>query len=111
MTKLVIAMAVLVGACGTEAGSVSLDVDSSFLSPESQALLSAADTDGDGFISLAEFGAMERPGRLPEEKRAEIFKRFDKDGDGRLTPREFATTAPKPAAAPSSCSPPPSPNG
>lgn len=48
-----------------------------------------ADTDGDGFISLAEFGAMERPGRLPEEKRAEIFKRFDKDGDGRLGPNEM----------------------
>ena len=48
-----------------------------------------ADTDGDGFISRAEFGAMERPGRLPEEKRAEIFKRFDKDGDGRLGPSEM----------------------
>jgi Ca2+-binding EF-hand superfamily protein len=48
-----------------------------------------ADTDGDGFISLAEFGAMERPRRLPEEKRAEIFKRFDKDGDGRLGPKEI----------------------
>lgn len=48
-----------------------------------------ADTDGDGFISQAEFGAMERPGRLPEEKRAAIFKRFDKDGDGRLGPDEM----------------------
>lgn len=43
-----------------------------------------ADTDGDGFISLVEFGAMERIGQLPEEKRAEIFKRFDKNGDGRI---------------------------
>ena len=34
-------------------GSVSLDVDSSFLSPESQALLSAADTDGDGYATAA----------------------------------------------------------
>jgi Ca2+-binding EF-hand superfamily protein len=43
-----------------------------------------ADTDGDGFISTAEFAAMERPGRLPEEKRQEIFKRFDKNSDGRI---------------------------
>jgi Ca2+-binding EF-hand superfamily protein len=48
-----------------------------------------ADTDGDGSISLAEFGAMERTGRLPEEKRAEIFKRFDKNGDGRIGPDEM----------------------
>ena len=40
-----------------------------------------ADANGDGFITLEEFGAMERTGRLPEEKRAEIFKRFDKNGD------------------------------
>lgn len=43
-----------------------------------------ADTNGDGFISLEEFGAMERTGRLPEEKRLEIFKRFDKNGDGKI---------------------------
>jgi Ca2+-binding EF-hand superfamily protein len=43
-----------------------------------------ADADGDGFISTAEFAAMERPGRLPDEKRAELFKRFDKNSDGRI---------------------------
>ena len=43
-----------------------------------------ADTNGDGFISLEEFGAMERTGRLPEEKRVEIFNRFDKNGDGKI---------------------------
>lgn len=48
-----------------------------------------ADTNGDGFISLEEFGAMERTGRLPEEKRAEIFKRFDKNGDGKIGPDEM----------------------
>lgn len=48
-----------------------------------------ADTDGDGFISLVEFSAMERPGRLPEEKRAEIFKRIDKNGDGKIDPEEM----------------------
>jgi len=48
-----------------------------------------ADTDGDGFISAAEFGAMERPGQLPAEKRAEIFKRLDKDGDGRIDLKEL----------------------
>jgi Ca2+-binding EF-hand superfamily protein len=48
-----------------------------------------ADTNGDGFITLEEFGAMERTGRLPEEKRAEIFKRFDKNGDGKIGPDEM----------------------
>lgn len=43
-----------------------------------------ADTDGDTFITPTEFAAMERPGRLPEEKRAELFKRFDKNSDGRI---------------------------
>ena len=49
-----------------------------------------ADTDGDGFISAAEFASMERPGQLPEEKRNEIFKRLDKNGDGRIGPDELA---------------------
>ena len=48
-----------------------------------------ADTDGDGFISAAEFAALERPGQLPAEKRAEIFKRLDKDGDGRIDLKEL----------------------
>jgi Ca2+-binding EF-hand superfamily protein len=48
-----------------------------------------ADANGDGFITLEEFGAMERTGRLPEEKRAEIFKRFDKNGDGKIGPDEM----------------------
>jgi Ca2+-binding EF-hand superfamily protein len=43
-----------------------------------------ADTDGDGFISAAEFAAMERPGQLPDDKRNEIFKRLDKNNDGRI---------------------------
>jgi Ca2+-binding EF-hand superfamily protein len=53
-----------------------------------------ADADGDGFISLAEFGTMERPRRLPEEKRAGIFKRLDKNGDGRLGPSEMPKRPP-----------------
>jgi Ca2+-binding EF-hand superfamily protein len=53
-----------------------------------------ADGDGDGFISLAEFGAMARIGQLPEEKRAEIFKRFDKNGDGRIGPEEIPSRSP-----------------
>jgi len=48
-----------------------------------------ADTDGDGFISAAEFAALERPGQLPVEKRDEIFKRLDKNGDGRIDPKEL----------------------
>jgi len=53
-----------------------------------------ADTDGDGFISTTEFAAMERPGRLPEEKRAEIFSRFDKNSDGRIGPEEMPKKRP-----------------
>lgn len=49
----------------------------------------AADKDGDGVISLAEFAAMPRIENLPEEKRANIFKRFDKDGDGKLSREEM----------------------
>lgn len=49
----------------------------------------AADTDGDGFISATEFSAMPRIQNLPEEKRANIFKRLDKNDDGKLGPEEL----------------------
>ncbi|MEO5917410.1 MAG: EF-hand domain-containing protein [Luteolibacter sp.] len=48
-----------------------------------------ADTDHDGFISKAEFDAMPRIQNLPEEKRGNIFKRLDKDGDGKLSRDEI----------------------
>ena len=54
-----------------------------------------ADTDGDGFLSLAEFSAMERPGRLPPEKRGEIFKRIDKNNDGRIGASEMPKGPPR----------------
>jgi Ca2+-binding EF-hand superfamily protein len=43
-----------------------------------------ADADHDGSISKEEFVAMPRVQKLPEEKRDEIFKRLDKDSDGKL---------------------------
>ena len=43
-------------------GSVSLDVDSSFLSADSQALLAAADTDGDGYTTAAIYRRMNEVG-------------------------------------------------
>ena len=49
-----------------------------------------ADTDKDGFISKAEFNAMPRIMNLPEEKRENLFKRLDKDADGRLSRDELA---------------------
>ncbi|MEM1084754.1 MAG: EF-hand domain-containing protein [Verrucomicrobiota bacterium] len=49
----------------------------------------AADTNGDGAVSAAEFAALERIAALPEEKRNEIFKRFDKDGDGMIRQDEM----------------------
>lgn len=48
-----------------------------------------ADTDHDGFISKAEFDAMPRIQNLPEEKREGVFKRLDKDGDGKLSRDEL----------------------
>ena len=48
-----------------------------------------ADTDKDGFISKAEFDAMPRIMNLPEEKRANIFKRLDKDADAKLSREEL----------------------
>jgi Ca2+-binding EF-hand superfamily protein len=49
----------------------------------------AADKDQDGFISSAEFASMPRIQNLPEEKRAGIFKRLDKDSDGKLGREEL----------------------
>lgn len=49
-----------------------------------------ADTDQDGFISKAEFEAMPRIQNLPEEKCQNLFKRLDKDTDGKLSREELA---------------------
>ena len=48
-----------------------------------------ADTDKDGLISKAEFDAMPRIMNLPEEKRANLFKRLDKDADAKLSRDEL----------------------
>lgn len=50
----------------------------------------AADKDGDGAISATEFAAMPRIQNLPEEKRANIFKRLDKNDDGKLGREELS---------------------
>ncbi|RYD23427.1 MAG: hypothetical protein EOP88_04265 [Verrucomicrobiaceae bacterium] len=50
----------------------------------------AADKDGDGFISASEFAAMPRIENLPEEKRNNIFKRLDKNEDGKLGQDELS---------------------
>jgi Ca2+-binding EF-hand superfamily protein len=46
--------------------------------------LKAADSNHDGRISEEEFAAMPRIANLPEEKRGNLFKRLDKNGDGSL---------------------------
>ena len=46
--------------------------------------LKAADSNHDGLISKVEFAAMPRIANLPEEKRENLFKRLDKNGDGAL---------------------------
>jgi Ca2+-binding EF-hand superfamily protein len=48
-----------------------------------------ADRDGDGTISQEEFEAMPRVRNLPEDKRAQLFKRLDKSGDGKLSREEL----------------------
>jgi Ca2+-binding EF-hand superfamily protein len=53
----------------------------------------SADKDKDGFISTQEFGGMPRLRNLPEDKRANLFKRLDKSGDGRLSREELSRIA------------------
>lgn len=48
-----------------------------------------ADTNKDTFISPEEFAAMERIAQLTPEKRDELFKRFDKNGDGKIGQNEL----------------------
>ena len=50
----------------------------------------AADSNHDGLISKEEFAAMPRIANLPEEKRENLFKRLDKNGDGSLGRDELA---------------------
>jgi Ca2+-binding EF-hand superfamily protein len=54
-----------------------------------QELLKRADTNNDGTISRDEFFALERISKLPEEKRAKIFERLDKDRNGSLSKEEL----------------------
>ena len=48
-----------------------------------------ADTDGNDVISREEFAAMPRIQQLPEDKRDNIFKRLDKNGDNVLSQDEL----------------------
>lgn len=50
----------------------------------------AADMDHDGTISRQEFDKMPRVQRLPEEKRAGLFQRLDKNSDGNLDRMEIS---------------------
>lgn len=49
----------------------------------------AADRDGDGAISEEEFGMIQRLRGLPEDKRAGLFQRLDKNGNGVLDRMEL----------------------
>lgn len=54
------------------------------------------DRNADGFLSKAEFDAMPRTAKLPEDKRTAIFARLDKDGDGKLSREELGRFVNKP---------------
>jgi Ca2+-binding EF-hand superfamily protein len=56
----------------------------------------AADKDGDGFISLAEFESIPRLRNLPADKRSGLFSRLDKDADGKLSRDELGKMVGKP---------------
>ena len=56
---------------------------------EGQGGWTKADTDGDGVLSWEEFNAIERIGKLPEEKRVGLFKRLDSDDNGSLSGEEL----------------------
>lgn len=49
----------------------------------------AADADGDGFLTMAEFSRLPRVASLPDDKKEHLFKRLDKNGDGRIERREL----------------------
>ena len=49
----------------------------------------SADSNGDGVVSAQEFASIERLSKLPAEKRDEIFRRFDKNGDGLIQRAEM----------------------
>jgi Ca2+-binding EF-hand superfamily protein len=49
----------------------------------------AADTDSDGSLSETEFSGLPRMQRIPEEKRGILFKRLDKNTDGKLDREEL----------------------
>lgn len=59
------------------------------------AMWKRADQDGDGKVSLAEFSTLERIAKIPEEKRAQLFARFDKNGDGYVSGDEMKGGPPR----------------
>lgn len=57
--------------------------------PSFHAMWEKHDADGDGFLSIAEFKSMPRIARLPEDKQRQLFNRFDKNKDGKISREEL----------------------
>ena len=53
--------------------------------PGAMAVLELADTDGDGYVSRAEFAVMQHAFGTPADESDFAFDRLDLDGDGRLS--------------------------
>ncbi|KAF0932540.1 hypothetical protein E2562_010425 [Oryza meyeriana var. granulata] len=54
---------------------------------EAEEMVAAADTDGDGFVSIEELGAVMKDGELEALRAA--FDEYDEDGDGVITAEEL----------------------
>ncbi len=54
-----------------------------------QSMWEKADADQDGFLTLVEFQTLPRIARLAEEKQIEVFRRLDKNNDGRISREEL----------------------
>lgn len=90
------------GECDTNKdGAVSYEEFQACASPEAKERFDAMDADKDGKVTREEFKAWREKMRMAQEekrkeRRTELFKKCDKDGNGSLSLDEFLACPPKP---------------